>query len=205
MSLELYGAFVAASAILMMIPGPNVALIIATSVSRGARFGLLTVAGSCCAMVIQLAVVALGMTSLLGVLGNWFGLIRWIGVAYLLWLGVRAWRAQPAGPAGAQAQPPAWRAVFARGFLVSLTNPKTLFFYGAFFPQFVSAPARAGSELLVLSATFLAVAAVFDSGWALMAGRLRRLLSPHGRLHNRLAGGALIAAGAGLALARQAA
>ena len=93
--LHLYAAFVAAVTVLMLIPGPNVALIVANSVAHGARYGLLTVAGTSSAMVLQLAVAALGMTELLGTLGSWFEWVRWIGVGYLLWLGVSYWRAAP--------------------------------------------------------------------------------------------------------------
>ena len=85
---------------------------------------------------------------------------------------------------------------------MSLTNPKTLLFYGAFFPQFV-APGRAvGPQLWVLSLTFMAVALLVDTGWALAAGRARTVLAKRGRLRNRLSGGVLIGAGAALALAR---
>ena len=92
---HLYLAFVAAVTILMLIPGPNVALIVANSVSHGFRYGLLTVAGTSSAMVVQLSLTILGMTELLGTLGSWFEWIRWIGVAYLIYLGVTTWRAPP--------------------------------------------------------------------------------------------------------------
>src|SRR5437867_2382347 len=82
--MHLYFAFVLAVTILMLIPGPNVALIVANSVAYGPRFGLLTVAGTSSAMVLQLALTVLGMTELLGTLGTWFEWIRWIGVAYLI-------------------------------------------------------------------------------------------------------------------------
>ena len=93
MSPALFGAFVGATAILMLIPGPNVALIVANSLTYGPRAGLVTVAGTSAAMVVQLAVAALGVTALLGALAQAFEILRWIGVAYLVWLGVRAWRA----------------------------------------------------------------------------------------------------------------
>ncbi len=139
--LHLYLAFVAATTILMLIPGPNVALIVATSVRGGTRQGLLTVAGTSSAVVVHLALTVVGLAALLGTLGGWFAWVRWIGAAYLVWLGIRQWRA-PApdlGQAAVGLRPRRGRAVFLRGFLVSLTNPKTLLFYGAFFPQFVTA------------------------------------------------------------------
>ncbi len=95
MSLELYLAFVAATVILILIPGPNVALIVANSVAHGSRYGLLTVAGTSSAVVIQLLLTIAGMTTFLSVMANWFEWLRWIGVAYLIYLGIRAWRAPP--------------------------------------------------------------------------------------------------------------
>jgi threonine/homoserine/homoserine lactone efflux protein len=197
---ELYAAFVAATTILMLIPGPNVAVIAANSVARGRRFGLITVAGTCAAMIPQLAVAVLGMSAALGWAGRWFGVLRWIGVLYLIWLGIRAWRA-PAEDAASPAQAASARAAFLNGFLVSLTNPKTLLFYAAFFPQFVS-PDHPAGQLWLLAVTFLVLAAVIDSGWALLAARLCFALAGRGRLRARLTGGALVLAGAGLAAAR---
>src|SRR5580704_16617513 len=132
--LELYLTFVAATSILILIPGPNVALIVANSVAYGTRFGLLTVAGTSSAMVSQLALTALGMTTVLGVLADWFEWIRWVGVAYLAYLGVQQWRAKPTDLSKIKPQPKSVRAIYSRGLLVSLTNPKTLLFYGAFLP-----------------------------------------------------------------------
>ncbi len=200
--LHLFAAFVAAVAVLMLIPGPNVALIVANSVAWGARYGLLTVAGTASAMVVQLAVTGLGMTAVLGTMGEWFGWVRWAGVAYLLYLGVMQWRAPAADLTATRPEPKSRRAIFLRALLVSLTNPKTLFFYGAFFPQFVSPAHAIAPQIFLLAASFLAVALVIDSGWAMLAARARRVLARRGRLRNRLSGGMLIGAGLGLAALR---
>ena len=203
MSLGLYGAFVAATAILMLIPGPNVALIVANSIAHGARYGLLTVAGTTAAMVVQLGVTALGMTALLGDLARAFEILRWIGVGYLFWLGFNAWRAPAADLTKTAPQPRSPKAIFLRGFLVSLTNPKTLLFYAAFFPQFIDPGAGFAPQIALLAGTFLAVAMIVDGGWAVLAARFRGLLAVNGRLRNRLTGGLLMGAGLGLALARK--
>jgi len=204
MSADLYLAFVAACVLLIVIPGPNVALIVANSMAHGARYGLMTVAGTASAMVLQLALVVLGASALLGLLASLFDSLRWLGVVYLLWLGVRTWRSASSDLSGIAAEPRSASAIFARGFFVSLTNPKTLLFYAAFLPQFVSAESgEATRELLLLSGTFLAVAVLLDGGWALLAGRLRFLLQARVRLRNRLTGGLLVGAGVGLALARR--
>jgi len=202
-NLHLYLAFVAAVTILMLIPGPNVALIVANSVSYGFRYGLLTVAGTSSAMVVQLSLTILGMTELLGTLGSWFEWIRWIGVAYLIYLGVTTWRAPPLNLAEVAPEPKSARAMYTRALLVSLTNPKTLFFYGAFFPQFIVTNHNFAAQVAMLSVTFLLLAVMVDCGWALAAGRARGLLAVHGRLRNRISGGLLVGAGIGLAFARK--
>jgi homoserine/homoserine lactone efflux protein len=203
MPLELYLAFVAATAILMIIPGPNVALIVANSVAHGTRYGLLTVAATSTAVVVHLTLTVLGATAVLAFLAASFDWLRWLGVAYLVWLGIAAWRAPAADLAQTLPQERSARLIYARGFLVGLTNPKTLLFYGAFFPQFIEPGPSAADQLLLLAVTFLAVALVFDGTWAILAGRLRALLVMHARLRNRLTGGLLVGAGVGLALARR--
>lgn len=200
--LGLFSTFVTAVTVLMLMPGPNVALIVANSVAYGPKYGLLTLAGTSSAMIVQLSLVALGMTAVLGTLGGWFEWLRWAGVAYLLYLGVAQWRAPVIDLSQTRPEPKSARALYMRGLLVSLTNPKTLLFLGAFFPQFVSVARPVGIQLAILSATFLGIALLVDSGWALVAGRARGLLASRGRLRNRLSGGMLIGAGAALAFAR---
>ena len=201
--LELYLAFILATVILMVIPGPNVALIVANSVAHGTRFGLLTVAATSTAVVVHLTLTVIGAAAVLNFLAASFDWLRWAGVAYLVYLGIATWRAPVADLAQTQPQARSGRLIFARGFLVGLTNPKTLLFYGAFFPQFITPGRDAGQQLLLLAVTFLAVAIVCDSLWAILAGRLRVLLVAHTRLRNRITGGLLVGAGLGLAMARR--
>jgi len=204
MPLDLYLAYIAAVLVLMLIPGPNVALICANSIARGARYGLITVAGTSSAVVVQLTLTLIGMTALLSTVGALFEVLRWAGVIYLIWLGIQAFRA-PAVDLEAEPGPVrSPRAVFMRGFLVCMTNPKTLLFYGAFLPQFVSDRSPALPQLILLAVTFLAVAIVTDSAWALTAARFRRVLAANGKLRNRLTGTLLIGAALGLSAARKA-
>ena len=203
MPVSLYLGFVVASVVLILIPGPNVSLIVANSIAYGTRYGLLTVVGTSSAIVMQLALVALGLTATLDILAGWFEWIRWIGVAYLLYLGFRQWTATPIDLTRIRPQPRSFRAIALRGFLISLTNPKTLLFYGAFFPQFLSPEAPIVPQVVLLSFSFLVIATALDGGWALLSGRVRGLLAIHGRLRNRLSGGFLMCAGIGLALARR--
>lgn len=199
---HLFLAFIAAVTVLMLIPGPNVALIVANSMAYGVRFGLLTVAGTTSAMVPQLALTVLGMTEVLEQLGAWFDWVRWIGVAYLLYLGIMQWRQPPLDLTKVKAAPRSAGGIYSKAFLVSLTNPKTLFFYGAFFPQFVTPGQNLNGQLAVLCATFLLIAVVVDSTWSVAANRARSFLAPHGRLRNRLTGGVLMGAAVALAAAR---
>ena len=200
---DLYLAYILACIVLIVIPGPNVALIVANRVAHGARFGLLSVAGTSSAVVVQLSLTVLGATAVLNVLAASFDWLRWLGVIYLVWLGVAAWRAPAVDLARVGPQARSARLIFARGLLVGLTNPKTLLFYGAFLPQFITPGPTASEQLLLLAVTFLVVAVILDSAWALLAGRLRGLLLAHVRLRNRLTGGLLVGAGLGLALARR--
>lgn len=205
MSPELYLSFLAATIALIALPGPNVALIVANSVAHGRRFGLITAAGTSTAMVPQLALTILGLTGALTLMSQIFEWVRWAGVAYLVWLGIQAWRAPAVDLTQIRPEARSVRSIFLRGFLVSLTNPKTLLFYGAFFPQFVAPEAGLGRQLAILSATFLVVALSLDCCWALLAGRLRGLLAARGSLRNRLTGSFYLAAALGLASARKSA
>jgi homoserine/homoserine lactone efflux protein len=201
MQLHLYLGFVIASVALILLPGPNVSLIVANSIAYGTRYGILTVAGTSSAVLLQLALTALGLTATLDVLAGWFEWIRWIGVAYLLYLGIRQWRATPTELTRTRPQQRAFKAIALRGFAISLTNPKTLLFYGAFFPQFLTPDSPIAPQVALLSLTFFLIAAGLDCCWALLAGRMRAVLAVRGRLRNRLSGGLLIGAGIGLALA----
>ena len=199
----LYLAFVLTSAVFLPIPGPNVALIVSASLGGGRRAGLATVAGTSSAMAVQLGLTVAGMSALLTVSAAWFSALRWIGVVYLLYLGLRAWRTAPTDQSRTQAEGSPMLRHFLRGFPVALTNPKTLLFFGAFLPQFVSPGLPLRPQLVLLAATFLCMAIAFDCTWALLAARARFVLARYGSWRNRLQGGLLIGAGLGLALARK--
>ncbi len=205
MSLELYLAFVLATAVLIVVPGPANARIVANSIAHGGRRTLVTVAGVSAASVVHLALVALGMTSLMALLSEWFEWLRWAGVAYLVYLGIRQWRARPAALDDGAIRAVSGRRLFWTGFVVDATNPKTLFFYAAFFPQFIDLSQAFGPQIAILCVTYLAIQTLIDGAVALLGGRLRGALASRARarLRNRITGSFLIAAGLGLALARR--
>jgi homoserine/homoserine lactone efflux protein len=206
MAFELYIAFIAASAILILIPGPNVALIVANSLAHGQRYALMTVAGTSSAMIIQLGLVIAGMTTMMAEMAHWFTIFKWAGVAYLLYIGIQYWRMPAADlSVNEDRKTKTYRSVFAQGFLISLTNPKTLIFYAAFFPQFMTPATPALPQFLLLGATFLLMAVVSDGAYALLAGRIRPWLqtSKISQIQNKVTGSLLMLCAAGVALTRR--
>ena len=191
-------ALVFATALLVAIPGPNAALIVANTLKYRIRGGVVTVLGTTLGVALQLAIVLLGMMAVIELAAELLAWVRWVGVAYLVYLGIRTWREPPDDLAAVNAQPD----VFWRGCLVAALNPKTLLFNAAFLPQFL--PTGAGTlDLLLITTIFLLVLLAGDLLWAVFANSARPLLSRYGRLRNRLTGGFLVAAGVGLALSRR--
>jgi len=126
-------ALVIATAVLVTIPGSNVALIVANSLKFGFRSGLVTVLGTTMGLGLQLALVVAGMTVVIELAADALGWIRWAGAAYLVWLGVKTWRTPADDITAVRAEP----VMLWRGCLVAAANPKTLMFNVAFIPQFV--------------------------------------------------------------------
>lgn len=186
----------AATAILVAIPGPNVALIVATSLAHGFGRGATTVFGTTCGVAVQLALVVLGLAAVVELAAGALAWIRWAGVAYLVYLGIRAWREPPDNVAATTP------AVFRRGCLIAALNPKTLLFNAAFLPQFVAAGSSVG-DMLLAAGVFLAVLLGGDLLWAAFATSARRPLARLAGLRQRLTGAFLVAAGIGLALSRR--
>ncbi len=207
MNISLYIAFLIAAAALILLPGPTVMIVTSKSLRHGVKSGLITVAGSTLAGIIQLTVVVAGLAYVVVFISSWFEWMRWIGVAYLLYLGVKVWMDSIGGDTFETELPSSTsvRRDFADGFLVTLTNPKALLFHGAFLPQFVDPTIPALPQLLVLASSFLIVAAVLDSCWALLAARLGKSLSGNRsrKFADRISGSLLIGAGTTLALIRR--
>src|SRR5262249_6061814 len=136
MSVELYLAFVLACAVITIVPGPTVTLIVANSLRYGTRAGLLNVVGTQLGLGVMLAILVIGLASIIETMGWWFDWLRLLGAAYLVWLGWKLLRspAQVDAP-GAVGTP---RGGFVlQGFLVLMGNPKALLWFGAFIPQFI--------------------------------------------------------------------
>lgn len=203
MSFDLYLSFCAASALLILMPGPMVALVVSNAAAGGLRTGLTTVAGAAAGLFIHLVAVCLGLAALLSTLGRAIFWLKWAGALYLFYLGVSAILAKAPAFGEAAAKPKSARRNFTESFLVQLANPKVLIFYAAFFPLFLDPAKAALPQLFVMCATFLAIEIAIDSSWAFAATRARPLLQRAGRWGNRVTGGILIAAAAGVAFVKK--
>jgi threonine/homoserine/homoserine lactone efflux protein len=201
MSIELYLIFVAASAALIVTPGPNVALIVGTSLRYGARTGLQTVAGVNSGVALQLAAVAAGLSWIVDLFARHFDLIRYAGAAYLLVLGIQQLLAKPAADSAAAPVRMSGNRAFARGFAVAFANPKTLVFHAAFLPQFLSGGEGSRGELWILVATFAAIAAVGDTLYTFFAARARAAVTGRAQRLADKASGVILIGGAAVLLA----
>jgi threonine/homoserine/homoserine lactone efflux protein len=202
MNIELFTAFVLITLVLVVTPGPIVTLVISTGATRGVRAALTTVVGTTLGNALLLAAIAFGLSWVLTNALVLFEVLRWVGAAYLVWLGVQAWR--HAGRASAEL-PVAARVHVLRGMLVALTNPKTIVFFTAFLPQFIDPSLPAGRQLAAMCIVSVLLAATTDSAWAIAAGLGRAwFMKPaRARLLGRLSGSVLIGGGIWLSLARR--
>jgi len=189
-----------ASLATLAVPGPSVVYVVARSTALGRRAGLLSMVGLETGAALHMVAAAAGLAALLERSPVLFGVVRWAGAAYLVWLGVRELRAarlrpEPGSGAGtptreaaatAEGAPQGWRLV-ADGILVDTLNPKTALFFLAFLPQFAD-PGRGAvaPQLAILGGTFVVLAALVDSGYALVADRMSWRLRASERARRRL-------------------
>ncbi|MBV8626980.1 MAG: LysE family translocator [Paraburkholderia sp.] len=205
MSIPLYLSFFAAALVLVYTPGPVNVLTMSQALQAGWRGALPCVWGGTLAVLLQLALTALCLNSLLLISEHSLTVLRWLGAAYLVWLGCKQWRSRSLAGADAptEADGASRRDLFWRGFATSGLNPKTLLFFPSFFPQFMSAeaPWSANRQFLMLAATFVLLFAGGVASMALISHRLRHVLRRPKRLRavNRLMGSLLVGMGAMMA------
>jgi threonine/homoserine/homoserine lactone efflux protein len=190
-------AFVLASLVLAVTPGPSVFYIVSRSLVDGRRSGMLSVLGTAVGSLGNALAASLGLAALFAVSSLAFAVVKYAGAAYLIYMGSRMLFSRPAA---AMTGPPATGQpgrVFRDALVVSLLNPKTIIFFAAFLPQFITAPASPIRQSLLLGLVFVLVAAVTDSIYALAAGSISRMLArgSAGRMGRRLGGGLFIALG----------
>jgi threonine/homoserine/homoserine lactone efflux protein len=203
MSLQAYLAFVAACIALALVPGPVVTLVIANGLRHGTRAALTNILGVQAGLAIVIGIVAIGLTSLMATMGYWFDWVRFAGAAYLVWLGFKLIRSPVEGISEDAPPPPPRGGFFLQGFLVLLSNPKVMIFFGAFIPQFMDMSKDHFSQVVLLGGTFMITGAITDSIYAIASGRARKFFSARRtRLVSRISGGLMIGGGVWLALTR---
>lgn len=202
MNTELFVAFLLLTLLLVLTPGPIVTLVVATGARDGMRAALVTVAGTTVGNAVLIAAIAFGLSFVVRNAAILFEVLRWVGAAYLIWLGIQAWRT--AGAVTAEVAPRRGMQ-FTRGFFVALSNPKTIAFFTAFLPQFVDPALPVERQLIVMCTVSVLMAGGTDALWGVAAsmGRAYFLAPQRAKLLGRLSGIALIGGGIWLSLARR--
>ena len=191
MSIELYAAYLLACLVIVVVPGPTVTLIVANSLRHGTRAGILNMLGTQVGEAIIITAAGIGLASLIEAMGHWFDWLRLAGAAYLIWLGWKLMRSSGEMADGVPARPPRGGYVI-QGCVVALSNPKTLLFFGAFFPQFIDPTRDYVLQIAIMGISAMVISAISDSAYALASGRAGRALSAKRvRLLSRLSGGGL--------------
>ena len=197
-------AFAFTSFLIAVVPGPTVTVIVANSLRAGTRAGMLNIAGTQAGLIPMVLVVAAGLETVVTLMADWFVVVKLLGAAYLVWLGVKLWRS--GGEIGAGDPAPPKGGYFWQGVLVIWSNPKALLLLGAIVPNFV-APGAGGAfwQTVAYGALFMAIATLCDAGYALLAGRAGRLLT-RGRVKvvERISGTLLIGGGLWMAAMKRA-
>ncbi len=180
-------------------PGPNMLLALTHGIHHGVRRTVMTCLGLMSALAVIMAVSAAGLGTLLATSATLFYSVKFAGAAYLVYLGIRTWRAEPKPVAASReenAGVSAWQR-FRTGFLVAMSNPKAFVFFAALFPQFMDAQQAEGPQLAILASTFFVIEAGWQFAYAAGGARLADWLSSGRRIRlvNRLSGGAFVGAG----------
>ena len=202
MTLDTWLAFVAATVVMLAIPGPTILLVIGQSLGGGSRAALPLVAGVALGDLTAMTLSLAGLGALLAASSLLFSALKFAGAAYLIWLGIRMWRAPVAQTAAAPVQA---RRAFREAYVVTALNPKGIAFFVAFVPLFVDAGARFAPQAAILVTTFVTLAAANAGIYALLAARLSGAVGRPSvrRAFNRTGGAMLVAAGLATAAARR--
>lgn len=193
MTVEHWGVFLLAAIGLSLTPGPNGLL----SLSYGMRFGVrptvMVALGGVCGFLVLVAASLSGLGALLATSERAFQVVKWVGAAYLIYLGIRLWFAPALSPSvsnpnAADDAVPTVNSRFSEGFFVAVSNPKALIFFAAFLPQFMVPEVSLLTHFLVLGGTFAVVEFFYEVAVAAMAQRIAPWLGKHGQWFNRGAG-----------------
>ncbi len=201
MTIETWLAFAAASGILLVIPGPTVLLVVSYALGQGWRTALPTAIGVALGDFTAMTLSMLGLGALLASSATLFTSLKWIGAAYLIWLGIRLWRAGGTLDARPRVTAATAAKMLGHAWLVTALNPKSITFFVAFLPQFLDPSASFLRQMIVVETTFLVLAFNNAVGYALVAAHARAAVG-HSRAVSALnkVGGSLLI-GAGIAAA----
>ena len=203
MALNTWLIYLVAALGLSLTPGPNSLLALTHGALHGHRRTLYTVAGGALGFVLVIALSMLGIGALLQASASALLVLKWVGGAYLVWLGIQLWRAPPLQlTASADAPFPRRSQLFRQGLFAAVSNPKALLFYGAFLPQFLDPARSLWLQFAVMAGTFAVIECVVEVLLARLAHRIRPVLERFGQRFNRICGGAFAAMGVALPLTR---
>jgi homoserine/homoserine lactone efflux protein len=194
MALSTWLAFLLASTLIAVSPGPGAATSMSVGLRHGYRAALRAICGLQSALLIQLLIVLAGLGALLSASTTAFNLLKFLGAGYLVWLGIQKWRDTPRAIGETALRP---RGLFTQGLLVNLTNPKAIVFMAALMPQFIDPARSRWLQFVIIGATLCGIDVVVMSGYALLAARLRRWLRDERAMkaQNRFFGGVFVGAG----------
>jgi threonine/homoserine/homoserine lactone efflux protein len=202
MSLHTWLVYFVAAFGLSLSPGPNGLLALTHGALHGRRKALWTIAGGALGFVVLIALSMFGIGALLQASIGWLVVLKWLGGAYLVWLGIQVWRSPPIGLELRATNVPrvAGWSLFRQGALSALTNPKGLLFFAAFLPQFIDPARSLPAQFAVMAGTFAVTEIATELFIASMAHRIRPWLQRVGRRFNRACGGVFVAIGLALPL-----
>lgn len=208
MILESWIAFTVATTVLLLVPGPTITIVVSYALARGRSSGWATVTGATLGDFTAMTLSLAGAGAILAASATLFMVLKLLGAAYLIWLGIQLWRRDPSiEQTTAAKEESSPRKMFWNCYVVTALNPKSIVFFIAFVPQFVNSAEPVLTQFVILEATFLMLAATTLTIWAILAGQIRARLREPGtvRAVNRIGGSFLIAAGLVTAAARRAA
>ncbi len=197
MTFETWAAFAAASSVLLVIPGPTVLLVVSYALGQGWRTALPMAVGVALGDFTAMTLSMLGLGALLATSATLFTILKWVGAAYLVYLGIKLWRAGGTLDAAPRTDTVSAARMLGHAWLVTALNPKSITFFVAFLPAFLDPKADFLTQMLVFETTFLVLAFANAFGYALVASRARRLASNPRAIGvvNKVGGGLLVGAG----------
>lgn len=203
MAFDVWLVYLAAALLLSLTPGPNGLLALTSGALYGMRKTAFMVLGGAVGFTSVIALSIIGIGALLQASANILIALKWAGGAYLVWLGIQVWRAPaPQLSLDAQQAVPRGLALFRRGFLAAVSNPKAILFFGAFLSQFIDPDRSLLVQFLVMAGTFVAIEIVTEVLIASVANRVRGWLKRSGRRFNQVCGGLFAVIGVSLPFSR---